>query len=221
VTQIAKRSLLSWQTLIPAGILLFVWICLLAWSLTATAYYDHQDLLGRIRTLNSELENNIGELKQARGRINDLETENAALRPEIIRLRQQIDDRVRRRQWSATLATFVTEGNRLMERCNDETVPPPEAEAEAWASRVEEFLVENFGQGYVARFRNGAGLPAGVTTIRSIPHRQLWGGLRVRMARLNEFITELRLNVDRLAKGERVLIVSSLSSSSFGKVTTA
>ena len=40
-------------------------------------------------------------------------------------------------------------------------------------------------------FRNYAGLPMTTTTLSSLPHRDLQSGIRVRLARLEQFLTGL------------------------------
>jgi hypothetical protein len=111
-------------------------------------------------------------------------------------LHQQIEPSGRKREIRIALANFMEEGQQLNRRCGEELLPAPEGDANTWAQRVEDFLSENLDASYVARFRDGSNLPMAATSIASIPHRNLWGGLRVRLARLQEFIRELS-NVDR------------------------
>jgi len=90
------------------------------------------------------------------------------------------------------LAGFVNEGLQLSNRCANESEPAPVAEANQWAERTEAFLCTNLDESYVARFRNSSGLlPLTANSISSIPHKDLWGGLYLRLARLNEFLEEL------------------------------
>jgi len=89
------------------------------------------------------------------------------------------------------LAEFINEGTELRRRCANESEPPPVAEADQWAERTEAFLRSSLDESYVARFGNAAGLPMVGTAISSIPHRTLWFGIHVRLARLNEFLEEL------------------------------
>lgn len=89
------------------------------------------------------------------------------------------------------LAEFVKEGLDLRRRCANESEPAPAAEADEWAKRTEAFLRSSLDESYVARFRNSSGLPLTATSISSIPHRNVWGWVCDRLARLNEFLEEL------------------------------
>ena len=89
------------------------------------------------------------------------------------------------------LGAFLEEGGALVHLCQDEKQPSPDDEANAWNTNTEAFLGKYLGDSYVARFHSGAGLSTGYTTLISLEHRRLMGGLRVRMARLNEFLQEM------------------------------
>lgn len=106
-------------------------------------------------------------------------------------LQQQLDDREKKKTIRVKLSALLEEGRQLMNRCGDETKPPPNADADDWAQRTEAVLRDNLDESYVARFRSGAGLPLTANSISSIPHRQLWGALWVRTSRLQEFLSEL------------------------------
>jgi len=101
------------------------------------------------------------------------------------------NNKTQRKQTRVVLGGFLAEGQPLMTRCADEEKPPPSDDAEAWAEKVETFLLGNLDESYIARFRDDSNLPMTGTSIFSQPHRVLWGRLRVRMARLQEFIKEL------------------------------
>ncbi len=103
---------------------------------------------------------------------------------------RRVQGPAQRRSIREQLGAFIGEGHDLMARCADETQPAPEEEANAWAARVEAFLAEHLGDSYVHRFRSGAGLPMGATSIASMLHRNLWSGIRVRLARLEQFVQE-------------------------------
>jgi hypothetical protein len=96
-----------------------------------------------------------------------------------------------RRQVREALGSFLEEGRQLMIRCANETIPPPTADAEAWAQRVETYLHQNLDDSYIGRFRTGAGLPLAANSIQSIPHRNLWSGINIRISRLAEYIKEI------------------------------
>ena len=89
------------------------------------------------------------------------------------------------------LGEFLEEGRGLKVRCANEQEQRPEKETDEWAGRVEEFLLQELDESYIARFRNSAGLPMSANSIRSIPHRNLWGGINSRLARLEQFLAEL------------------------------
>ncbi len=77
-----------------------------------------------------------------------------------------------------------------MQECGNESLPPPEQAAEAWAGEVEKYFHDEMDDSYIARFRNGASVPMTTNSIQSIPHRNLWAGIWVRTSHLQEFIKE-------------------------------
>jgi hypothetical protein len=85
----------------------------------------------------------------------------------------------------------LAEGSALMGRTQNEKGPSPLDDAEAWAKRVEDYLTKNFGAAYVVRFRDASGLPPGFTTLNSEERVKLEGGLRVRLSRLQQFLSEM------------------------------
>jgi hypothetical protein len=89
------------------------------------------------------------------------------------------------------LGEFLEQGRVLMRRCANEKEAAPEDEAQEWANAAEDYMRANLDESYVARFRDGSDLPLGVTTINSAPHRQLWSGIKVRVARLQQFVSEM------------------------------
>jgi len=103
-------------------------------------------------------------------------------------------ERLARRQIREQLAAFVQEGMELRRLCANEGVPPPIQQADEWAMRTEAFLRDKLDESYVARFRNSSGLPLTANSISSIPHRNLWGAIYTRLARLNQFLEELSTN---------------------------
>ena len=90
------------------------------------------------------------------------------------------------------LGEFLMEGQALSRQCANENEPAPEEEANEWADRTEEYLEEHLGSDYVASYRSAAGLPMGLTSITSRSHRNLDSGIQVRLARLQQFLEELR-----------------------------
>jgi len=124
------------------------------------------------------------EIVQLRDALDQAKTREASLRT-------QLDDRERRKAVRNALGAFLAEGRQLLSECANEREPPPEQKAEDWAARTEAYLNEHLDAGHVALFRSGGGLPMTATSISSIPHRQLWSGIRVRVARLEQFISQL------------------------------
>lgn len=90
------------------------------------------------------------------------------------------------------LGEFLFEGQGLEQQCADETKPPPKEEAQDWLERTDAYLAKNLGSDYVASFHNAAGLPTGFTTILSMEHSDIASGIRFRLARLQQFLEELR-----------------------------
>ena len=109
---------------------------------------------------------------------------------EITRLRSELDERATNREIREQLGVFLLEGQALLRRAANESQPPPNAEAEAWAARTEKYLTSALGAAYVARFRSSAGLPMTANSIESRAHANLWAGIWVRLARLEQFIHE-------------------------------
>ena len=104
---------------------------------------------------------------------------------------QQAAAQAQRRAVREQLGTFIDEGTALQRLCTNEQEPAPEQQANEWAGRVEAYLTANLGASYVTRFRSSAGLPVGMNAIVSIPHRNLWSGIRTRLARLEQFSQEM------------------------------
>ena len=113
-----------------------------------------------------------------------------------IKAENEINIRRNRKNIRVALGGFLTEGQALMSRCDDVTTPPPNEDADSWGQKVEVFLLDNFDESYVARFRDGTGVPLAARVSReqpSLPHVNLWSALRIRVFRLQEFIKELSI----------------------------
>jgi hypothetical protein len=158
---------------------------------------DHATLQQRLdaalqdlRSRDIKLQDRDNEVSRATTRIGFLETENSQLRQDNINLRQQLDDRQRRARIREALGSFMLTGRALQRQCGDESKLAPNKEADDWAADVEKYLRDTLGESYVARFRSHSGLPMTGNSIQSIPHRNLWGGLDTRLARLEQFIEE-------------------------------
>ena len=98
----------------------------------------------------------------------------------------------RRRERRERLGDFLLEGRSISLQCANEKEPVPSEEADDWAERAESYLDKHLGSDYVATFRDAAGLPMGLTSITSKPHRDLQSGIMIRLARLQQFLEELR-----------------------------
>ena len=57
------------------------------------------------------------------------------------------------------LGQLLSEGDELAKQCLKENESQPSDEAERWNSEAVEYLDDNCGSDYVARFSNSAGLP--------------------------------------------------------------
>lgn len=114
------------------------------------------------------------------------------LRKQHSALETQLYDKARRRAVREALGEFMEEGNQLRAQCTHENEPPPNEKTDDWAARAEACLREHLGDSYVFRFRSSAGLPIAGTSISSQLHRELWSGIHIRVARLDQFIAELK-----------------------------
>ena len=89
------------------------------------------------------------------------------------------------------LGAFLAEGVDLLRRARHEQEPAPNEDAEGWNVRVVEYLNSFMGNAFVHRFGDSSGLPLGMTALQSEAHRRLEGGLKIRTARLQQFMSEL------------------------------
>ena len=92
------------------------------------------------------------------------------------------------------LGEFLAEGTSLLHSLRDEAAPAPTREGNEWLERLCTYLEKtpSLGPAYVARLNNSSGLPMGTTQIVSAEHRVLESGLKSRLARLHEFLREIR-----------------------------
>jgi len=94
------------------------------------------------------------------------------------------------------LARFMLDGQDLQRRLSstEESRETLEPAITSWETECERWLSETLGATYIARFRNDAGIPIGTFTMRRGLNRwegPLNGFMRVRLARLGEFISEM------------------------------
>jgi hypothetical protein len=127
----------------------------------------------------------LAALRHERARAHALEVQLAALTG-----RETKNAKVRN-----DLTALMLDGQALQQRlaATDEPLDTIEPGIEAWAAKTEEWLGENLEASYIARFRNGAGIPMGSFVMRRGLNKMegpLNGFMRVRLARLGEFIGE-------------------------------
>jgi hypothetical protein len=124
---------------------------------------------------------------------------------QVRELKVQLAARVNTRVILDTLGRFIGEGQELISliyesqkpKLENQPDPPPipENEANEWANRVETFLQEHFGEGYVHRFRSHAGLPLGSTRLFGGLPVRLESGIKTRIARLEQFSQEIAAKI--------------------------
>ena len=93
------------------------------------------------------------------------------------------------------LTALMIEGQALQQRLasTEEPLETIEPTIAAWAAKTEEWLGENLEASYIVRFRNDAGISLGTFVMRhGLNQREgpLNGFMRVRLARLGEFMAE-------------------------------
>ncbi|MFC2022389.1 hypothetical protein ACFLTR_04195 [Chloroflexota bacterium] len=106
-------------------------------------------------------------------------------------LKGQLGDKDKKRETREKLGEFMVEGQELKAKCGNEKEPPPNDEADEWADKVEHYLADELDDSFISRFRNSAGVPMAANSISSIPHRNLWSGIRIRLYQLEKFIEQL------------------------------
>lgn len=90
------------------------------------------------------------------------------------------------------LGAFLEEGGNIIDACFNESDPAPIAKAEAWDATVSSYLREALDESYVNRFGNSSGIPMTTCSLHLPDHRNIYGQLYTRLARLQEFIAEFR-----------------------------
>jgi len=79
-------------------------------------------------------------------------------------------------------------GQELCVRLRDDKEFVNPKEIETWEVGVREWLLENLGEGYGARFRERVNIPKGVEHFHPTQQLNLWTNVQMRITRLNEFI---------------------------------
>jgi hypothetical protein len=127
------------------------------------------------------------ELVVLRGRVTTLERENAALRATM-------DDSSGRRLVKKRLGEYLSACNDLVALVADTQKPVPTERLDRWIGELERYLGD-VDESYVTRSRSGSGLSIGgyrSDTPFSPERLRAFTGLRVRCARLEQFIAELK-----------------------------
>lgn len=106
-------------------------------------------------------------------------------------LQKQLDNRAKRKDIRETLGIFLHEGEQLRGKCVNEKDLPPNDEANNWANKAEQYFLKELDASYITRFRSDVSLPLTICPISSIPHRNLWAGIRTRLYQLDKFIEQL------------------------------
>jgi len=105
-------------------------------------------------------------------------------------LKIQLDDKAKNKKIRECIAEYLTEGNQLA--VIDQSKEPPTQKVLDWVKRVANYLKENLGEDYMASFLDGHGLPIHFTRLSSLPHVDMLSILNTSLARLQQFLAELR-----------------------------
>ena len=89
-----------------------------------------------------------------------------------------------------TLVNLLEEGRTILTKCFEKNSEAPEEETNLWGNKVYNYLEANLGKDYAVRFESHEGLPIGLTTLSGM-HARAEGFIKTRLARLNEFLSEL------------------------------
>jgi hypothetical protein len=101
--------------------------------------------------------------------------------------------RKRNRRIRDRLAAFSIHGQGLVRKCHDlakSQADPPDEDIDRWNAEAVEYLAHELGSDYAMRFVSHHGLPMGVTVLAP-PYSTCESAVKGRLARLNEFMTEL------------------------------
>jgi len=120
------------------------------------------------------------------------EEEIKVIQQERDELKGQVESKISKRRMRETIAELLKKGEQIKRQCRNEKEEAPEKAALDWSQKVAKYLTENLGSDYEVIFYNSDGLPIGVTTISSPEHSRIESYVRNRIARLNQFLAELR-----------------------------
>ena len=153
---------------------------------------DHANIDKENRAQADEITKLRLQVNDQNSRISRLETEKKTLEDAKNSLQQQLDDRAQRKGVRDGLSKLLDEGVQLNRIASDEKQDVPTEGIADWVSRLEKYLA-TVDASYVARSRSGAGVNIGGLQSDSPPtpaRQRAVGTVRVRLARLEEFIRE-------------------------------
>lgn len=109
------------------------------------------------------------------------------------RLLAELNEHRHKRKARGAIGEFLSAGQALMEQfAKDDPRILPLKESQDWAATAEDILQKMLDPSYVARFRNPAGLPIDEGIGIQLPqHRTALAWVRVRVMRLEQFLSEL------------------------------
>ncbi|MGA3325808.1 MAG: hypothetical protein ABSF45_15150 [Terriglobia bacterium] len=90
------------------------------------------------------------------------------------------------------LTQYIEQGQELIRRCRTQQELVPPADAQAWATQVEQSIEQILDASYISRFRSSVGMPMRAAYWPNLDNRQVDGFCYVRVYRLQEFVDELR-----------------------------
>jgi hypothetical protein len=111
----------------------------------------------------------------------------------ISQLNLKLDDREKRMMICRVLGQFIESGQEILVSCTYIGKPVPREVTDRWEQQVHKFIKDNLDPIYFSRFRNWSDIPKEEFGFPSQPHEELWQGMRARLARLHQYINELRV----------------------------
>jgi hypothetical protein len=110
-----------------------------------------------------------------------------------IRTNKERTEEEKKREVRDVLSAFVNEGKWLLNKCRDEKEPVPNLET--WENKVRSYLAVHHEPSYLARYSNLTPfekLTKAQSGLTSTPHHNAWLGMRGRLVRLDQFISEFK-----------------------------
>ncbi len=199
--KIVTRSLRSWQTFIPTGIYLLAWFGLLGWSLSTTAYRDHQALLARIRQLRTD---NKKIRQDSSTAIAKLQAE-LDVRPKVVVRSNNVPvpativldqkEKGKRLEIRTKLGSFLHWDSTLQQMCLADPPPPKFScvdQANDWLNQIRSYIVKELESSYLARFDAAKGLSLSYNGAKTPEIDNVVNFLAWKATILEEFIREFR-----------------------------